>query len=214
MLVTQNETCWVHRVSAWEGRWYQPFDLRCSIFQALTGRFPSPPPNMQLIPWALSDSYLMVALAGSPTLLACGRLFLLTWLCVWSNVAGSNDTKIHRTNLGAGSGVVLLAWQTPFKFRTAVVPVSRPWDRLTDDARGRRLGWHIAAVVEQISREKLPQRASELRTWMEKVTLLPLDRLFFSTSFLWRKMSPQSRHWDQRLIKDQISSLGSKLWKM
>ena len=31
------------------------------------------------------------------------------------------------------------------------------------------------------------------RTWMEKVTLFPLVRPFFSTSFLWRKMSPQ-RH--------------------
>lgn len=30
-------------------------------------------------------------------------------------------------------------------------------------------------------------------TWMEKVTLFPLVRPFFSTSFLWRKMSPQ-RH--------------------
>ena len=149
----------------------------------------------QPIPWA----HLMVALAGSPTLLACGRLFLLTWLCIWSNVVGSSDsTQIGRRKRGS------------VQIQDCICSSLHAHEISSRGAQGRRLGWNIAAVAEQISCEYLPkktlvrtsftgpapegQTSISLRTWMEKVTLLPLDRLFFSTSFLWRTMSPQSRH--------------------
>ena len=99
----------------------------------------------QPIPWA----HLMVALAGSPTLLACGRLFLLTWLCIWSNVVGSSDsTQIGRRKRGS------------VQIQDCICSSLHAHEISSRGAQGRRLGWNIAAVAEQISCEYLPKKNS------------------------------------------------------
>ena len=147
----------VHRVSAWEGRWYQPFDLRCSIFQAFSGRFPNPPPKPRRSyhgPHLMVDDGSARWVSNTSSL----RTVILVNLALHLQRCG---IKWQQPSRAAGSGVISVASLTnSLQIQDYVCSsLVRPWDQLTYDAQGRRLGWNIAVVAEQISREYLPQRA-------------------------------------------------------
>ena len=69
--------------------------------------------------------------------------------------------KWQQPSRAAGSGVISVDSLTnSLQIQDYVCSsLVRPWDQLTYDAQGRRLGWNIAVMAEQISREYLPQRA-------------------------------------------------------